>query len=301
MNPTIEKLATLTIAPAAPPKAPTIKYDLMSLFQRDGRPDAVLSITDAKKIAPETTYMIYGKGMDDALAIEKLVPQFAYGSVLLIFDFPAEEYAAFDARVRKHDFCAWDKFGDDQYGRAWVKSHYDGGTFATHLTYLLEMVKRTTGPVLELGAGEGSTPALHLAVEDRLLVTIDNNEEWLKRYEGLASKTHVLECLPDPAASEWLSKKWSVVFIDHSPGESRGWAIEKVRPNSEFLVVHDTEELGYGIEDLLSSFKYRKDFKYARPWTTIVSDTKEIGDVVAGVAPSVAKEYEEPANVQDRP
>lgn len=251
-----------------------------------------MSLADFKagKFDKDSTYMLHGK-FSDANDFAKYAEHLAYGTVLLIFGFPEEEYEKFHETIGKFEFREWDKFGLDQDGRAWIKSHYDGGTFGTHWPYLAEAVKRTAGkPVLELGAGHSSTPALHELCKklDSPLFTLDNNEEWLKEFEPLLTPAtkgsiHTLEHCIDPAMHKWLdTPELGVVFVDHSPGESRRHAIERVRNKADYIVCHDSEEMGYGMEEALATFKFRKDFKYARPWTTVVSMTKEIFSAVNG-------------------
>jgi len=213
-------------------------------------------------------------------ALTLLVPVVGYGTVVVLTE--VSDPDAIDRIASGADFRPW-LCGPDFPGlpagtRTWVKSHYDGSTYGTHLPYLLEAVRRTTGPVLELGAGDGSTPVLHelCSMSGRLVVTVDCSMEWLVRYASLMNEQHRFEHKLDPSETEWLTKDWAVVFVDHSPGETRRAAIARARERAEYIVVHDTEELGYEIEELLSSFKHRKDFRYARPWTSVVSDRREV-------------------------
>lgn len=221
-------------------------------------------------------------GPDDIDAFADVAGKLAYGTAVVFEDLDEEGVAQVEAAAKKHDFVRWIESpypGFSENAKSWIRSFYNGHTFSTHLPYLLEAVKRTTGPVLELGAGEaGSTPALHkLCIGGRLLVTVDSNVDYIDKFAHFVGDTHVFEHNPDPTQTEWLAKDdWSVVFIDHSPGETRKGAIERARGRAEYIIVHDTEDLGYDLEGLLSSFKFRKDFRYARPWTTVVSDTLEI-------------------------
>src|SRR5262245_56818921 len=70
--------------------------------------------------------------------------------------------------------------------------------FGTHFIPLAAAVARTAGggPVLELGFGDHSTPLLHLMCHDRLVVSADNNELWLRRYERFRSPRHELHYVP---------------------------------------------------------------------------------------------------------
>lgn len=228
---------------------------------------------------------------DELDQLRRLAPVVPHGSAIVLVGATAEEIAALDAEIGKLDFRLWHK-GPDFPGlpagaQTWIKSHYDGGTYSTHLPYLLEAVRLTTGPVLELGMGEGSTPALHDACrrDNRLLVSVESDQSWFSKFaEKYSHKNgdgppfnHVLRHMADPSeALAALDYPWGVVFVDHSPGSTRRRAVELARTRAEYICVHDSEELGYGLEGLLSSFKYRQDFRYARPWTTVVSDVREI-------------------------
>lgn len=212
-----------------------------------------------------------------------LAPRLAYGSAVLFSDLSDGGFARVDQIAATSDFRTWVR-GPDFTGlapgtRTWVKSFYDGLTYTTHLPHLRKAVELTTGPVLELGAGEGSTPLLHelCTKAGRRLVTVESDRGWLERFESMASELHTLVHHEDPA---WVVAQaeppWGVIFIDHAPGKTRRDALERASGKADFILVHDTEDLGYGLEDLLSSFRYRKDFRYSRPWTTAVSGTRVI-------------------------
>lgn len=223
--------------------------------------------------------LLWGGGVEGAIAFGALASRVAYGSAVLLFGLDPKEVTDLDARAEVYDFRAWHGApGVPEGAHCWIKSHYDGNVYWTHREHLLEAVKRTTGPVLELGSGDGSTLPLHeaCAATDRMLVTVESNDEWLTRYRHLETTTHILELLADPAETPWLDKEWGVIFVDHAPGETRRRAIERARGHATYIVTHDTEELSYNVESVLAAFTHRKDFRYTRPWTTVVSDHKEI-------------------------
>ncbi|MES2179817.1 MAG: hypothetical protein V4550_18295 [Gemmatimonadota bacterium] len=210
---------------------------------------------------------------------------FAYGTVAVI-----KGLTSAGPTIKKvaecladYDWRFWEPAGLEPGERCWVKSHYDGNTYGSHARYLEEAVKLTTGPVLELGCGEGSTPMLHEVVcsvgDERMLYSIDNNRDWLNKFSHLANNRHRFHALIDPAKflpEQPSQPHWGVVFVDHAPGETRKAAIERARDKAEYIVVHDTEEFGYGVWDILESFKYKRHFRYMRPWTSVVSMTREI-------------------------
>lgn len=262
------------------------------------RPVGVFSLQEPLPPIDDEVGPLLGWGSSKSKAVmkafEDLAKKLAYGSAVVFTDLDEEATAAVMKIAATADFREWlqgpDYPGLPANSRTWVKSHYDGQTYATHIPHLMEAVKRTTGPVLELGSGDGSTTVLHDVCAGRALITVDSNKDWLKRFEDLKTETHRFIYVKDPGRfllSEFrllpelqdfeLKLPWGVVFVDHSPGETRRHAIETARMHKAvYIVVHDTEELGYGVEDILASFKYRKDFRYARPWTSVVSDTHEI-------------------------
>lgn len=257
----------------------------LSVFRKIVRPTRTVALADAQEWEPtEEPVLLHGAGPDAVGAFARVAPLVGWGSALALEGVPSKSTDVIDdvERIaREHHFWHWYR-GTSMPGftvdaRSWVKHMMTGDTYATHLPILLEAVSRTTGPVLELGAGRGSTTALHdlCAASERLLVTVDADPEWIERFAHLASETHRFESLPDPAATPWLDEEWSVVFVDHAPGETRCKAIERARSKAEWILAHDSEELGYGMEEVLSTFTWRRDHRRQRPWTTVVSTTRE--------------------------
>lgn len=254
-------------------------------FRRIVRPTREVPLEVAPDVLTEEPVLLYGEGVRGVDEFARVAPLVGWGSAVVLLGVPTESAEVVDraeeiarANTFRHWFRGRDipEFPDDT--RTWVKSEYDGQTYSTHLPYLLEAVRRTVGPVLELGAGNGSTPALHdvCTKAGRLLVTVDSDQLWLNRYADLGSELHKFEFCSDPAETIQFLDEWGVVFVDHAPGETRGKAVERARDRAEYVVAHDTEDLGYNLEELLSTFKYRRDFRRSRPWTTVVSMTKEI-------------------------
>lgn len=133
---------------------------------------------------------------------------------------------------------------------------------------LIKAVQMTNGAVLELGAGLYSTPLLHwlCAESGRKLVTYEDNPkyfEWLKEYQ---SETHsIVDNL------NFLESRWSVVFIDNGIDERERCAI-RFKDSADLIVLHDTESDQYGYQNVFPHFKFRYDWKFCKPWTTIVSN-----------------------------
>jgi hypothetical protein len=162
--------------------------------------------------------------------------------------------------------------------------------YASHQRALLAAVLRTAGPVLELGAGDFSTPLLHEVCRGgrRPLLTLESDPIWYGRFAAFASSSHRVELVTDWNTCTAIDEaRWSVVFIDHDPMARRVRELERVKgvvgvEGPRFVVVHDTEPAYRhqypGLQDMLNAFSYRRDFVELEPWTTVVSDTGPIWD-----------------------
>jgi hypothetical protein len=157
--------------------------------------------------------------------------------------------------------------------------------YGTHMAPLVTAVINTKGPVFEMGCSDYSTPILHAicTAQNRQLLSTDTSKEWLKYFMDMENDTHKLIYVPvydddwnlNPKPEKWDeigNQLWSVVFIDHRPGERRKVDIKRFKDNAEIIVVHDTEHEGYEYEEILSTFRYRYDYKRYTVYTTIVSN-----------------------------
>jgi hypothetical protein len=154
-------------------------------------------------------------------------------------------------------------------------------------------VLNTEGPILELGAGDTSTPLLHAlcAPQRRSLVTADTNRGWLERYADLQTDWHrLVHAGPDvadgererPAGAQDLedvmagAEQWGVVLVDHQPGERRAADILHLRSRAHVFVVHDVEEPSYNYKRILAQFRYAYTYNRYTSWTAVVSDAVDV-------------------------
>ncbi len=102
----------------------------------------------------------------------------------------------------------------------------------------LEATKHFKLPVLELGAGHGSTPYLRQYCKDNglELFSYDYNEQWAKEM----SVTHVTNW---DAQVPWR-KEFSVALVDESPGEHRKESLKNLM-HVKIVVIHDSEPIGH--------------------------------------------------------
>jgi len=128
-----------------------------------------------------------------------------------------------------------------------MKLRHSENEYFTHQPVLYAAMMNSSGPVLELGCGEGSTPLLHELCEQqgRRLITIDNNREWFDKYHSeYATERHQfifadnwIEVLTD----DRLDMSWGVVFVDQSPWEARHLSIRLFGDSTQYLVLHDCD------------------------------------------------------------
>lgn len=153
--------------------------------------------------------------------------------------------------------------------------------YSSHQDVLHKMLSLCSGKVIELGVGAGSTYifswyAMHILKEGYVL-SLETDSEWLEKSK-LISKNHAYELVDNYTKYHWnvgyLEDTWELAFVDNAPGESRQSNILKLANKAKWIVVHDTEEAGYGYD--FSGFKYVKTFKEHRPWTTVLSNFEEI-------------------------
>jgi len=150
----------------------------------------------------------------------------------------------------------------------------------SHIPVLSAYVARTSGPILEMGSGHGSTPLIHAMCPNREILTADSDSEWLEKFRILESENHKLQLVSDwnEFYKEHEDKLWSVAFVDHSPGEERRYSVEWLSDRAIYIIAHDTEQApaaAYNYEPAFAKFKYRHDWTMYRPWTTVVSMVRD--------------------------
>ena len=129
----------------------------------------------------------------------------------------------------------YNRFGKNE-GRT-DKYTYKSHPYYTHQPFLKEILKNTSGDILECGCGDGSTLFIKECIKgtDRKLVTLESDTDWLNKYTYLHSELHQLYPIDatnddtDENAKRWVdfidsklkNTTFEVVFIDCSPWLSR--------------------------------------------------------------------------------
>jgi hypothetical protein len=154
---------------------------------------------------------------------------------------------------------------------------------ASHLHLLLACVAATSGPVLEIGIGHTSTPCLHsvCCAAQRPLVSLESDPDWLAQFSEWDRDGHVLGVDDQSAIAEarrgYQGQRWSVVFIDDSPGaEARAEQLNWFLPIADYVVMHDCEPEGnnhWPARRVLNESNCQHVLWYSRyhPWTLAAS------------------------------
>lgn len=165
--------------------------------------------------------------------------------------------------------------------------------YGTHQRLLLQAALRTTGRILELGAGWYSTPLLHevAAVQERFLLTHDNDPPWLEgvRRAELQEFWHEMTLLD---RRQW-SGRWGLVFVDHGPPPDlprnekgllnaldRAQAVLDLMDRTDVFVLHDTQpevRWEYDWDKVLPLFKFQHTDTTHEVWTTVCSNVIDVG------------------------
>ncbi len=148
-----------------------------------------------------------------------------------------------------------------------------------HLHLLHPALEATTGDVIEMGLGFGSTQQLHdYCGAKRKLYSFDHNTEWVEKFKHLETDTHKLS-----TAHDWddVHKNYpnpDVILIDHAPGERRWIDIEKYAHSAKIIIIHDSEPAatGYMLDKIWHLFKYRADWKSPGAWASVVSNHVDV-------------------------
>lgn len=146
---------------------------------------------------------------------------------------------------------------------------------------LIKVVQMSEGPILEIGSGPFSTPLLHWLCHEkgRKLITYENVPDYFKFAKGFQSRNHRILFVKNWEEID-AKKHWGVALIDHEPAERRRADILKLKDNADYIIIHDTErEDKYGFQKIWPLFKYRYDWKGCRPYTTVVSNFKDLSSL----------------------
>ena len=149
--------------------------------------------------------------------------------------------------------------------------------FSSHFPVLIRAVEMTTGPVLECGVGDYSTPVLHwLCGPKRRLVSLESDQTYYQRVLPYVNAWHSVMFVEDWDATP-IEQPWDVAFVDHLQ-DRRRIEVARLAAWAKFVVVHDTEARSaakYNLRDAVAAYRYNYTLRAAHPNTTVLSNTVE--------------------------
>lgn len=127
-----------------------------------------------------------------------------------------------------------------------IKLRHEENEFYTHQPVLLKVLRKSSGAVLELGCGEGSTELIHRYCEkyNREVVTVEHDHSWMSRYiNNYTTEWHkFIHTTNWHNTTDELSKlKWGLVFIDQASWNERVYSFKRLKDCSDYLVLHDCD------------------------------------------------------------
>ena len=150
------------------------------------------------------------------------------------------------------------------------------------MTMLVKVLLASNGDVIECGGGVFSTPLLHWMCKylDRELITYEQEPSYYQFEHTFQSRQHRIRFVKDWDEIK-IPEHVGMVFIDHHPPERRMIELERFKDSADYIVVHDTERTTreYNRDEVFALFKYRYDWKACKPWTSVVSNFKELSNL----------------------
>jgi len=143
--------------------------------------------------------------------------------------------------------------------------------YSTHQRMLVKYLMRTSGPIVEIGCGDYSTPIIHeiAAAQGRTVCTLDSNVDWLNRFASYKTEWHSF--LHVESWDDWQPEgRYGLAFIDHAPGPCRPVEFMKLQGVADVLILHDTEANGYDWHTIYSHMDHIETDADIRPSTTVL-------------------------------
>lgn len=150
--------------------------------------------------------------------------------------------------------------------------------YTTHMRTLIKVLNMSKGDVVELGAGPFSTPLLHWVCKDmnRKLISYEVDPEYYNYARQFRSPLHRIVQVNDWDEVDSNTHR-GLVFIDHNPFDRRAPDTIKFKDSADYVVIHDTE-CEDDFKTIWPHFKYAYTWKGCRPWTSVVSNSKNLSD-----------------------
>ena len=154
---------------------------------------------------------------------------------------------------------------------------------ASHLPLLTRIFDLSIGDVAELGTGYFSTLLFHWLATTfkRNVYSFESKEYWYKRAKKFENKYHHIVYCPKWSDAP-IERYWGMAFVDHSPGKQRPNEVIRLANYADYIVIHDTQmqsDTEYQFSTAFPHFKYKYDYTKVLPWTSVVSNFKDLSNL----------------------
>lgn len=153
----------------------------------------------------------------------------------------------------------------------------------SHVILLWEALENTSGDVIELGVGGGSTERLHeyCKSKGRKLFSYESSLEYYQEFEKFRTDQHEITYVGNnwEPMIERHREQIGVLFSDEAPGEMRKYNISMFAQTAQIIVAHDTEkgsDHGYKFSLLRPLFKYSINHEFQGAGTTAFSNFVDV-------------------------
>lgn len=152
--------------------------------------------------------------------------------------------------------------------------------WTTHIPILVKLIMQPDfkGDVVEFGGGPSSTPLLHWLCKEKgvKLISYENEPSYYEFEKQFQSKDHSVRFVEDWNKIE-IKNKIGLLFIDHHPYEQRSIDAIRFKDKANYVVLHDTEKPDkYGYNKVWQHFLYKHTWKKCKPWTSVLSNYKDV-------------------------
>lgn len=161
----------------------------------------------------------------------------------------------------------------------------------TFMACLITSVMNTTGPVLELGCNDYSTPLLHSICkrQNRYLLSTSSSENIIMDFLDMNTKNHDFEYVS--STNMWenvgIGKRWGVVLVNHDDSRKVKDVI-RLKDSSDISVIYGKNS------DAFNNFTYRYVYNRYNVNTVVLSDTIDVRGLfeINGVNTTLASNYQ---------
>lgn len=141
---------------------------------------------------------------------------------------------------------------------------------ATHLEALVHTALSTTGPILEIGCGDYSTPVLAAIAkaQDRKFTIYTNDIEWGAKYVEIAS----IRLVDDWGKWTAPAETFGMIFLDEQHSRKRNMLLPALAQIADAVVLHDAQAAigNANWEESIAEYDSVTLFKRFVPWTAVL-------------------------------